>query len=135
LWINKVTYRHYETGQSLFNSVQNGCPICILIWNRMSEDARLGVSKGYQESWTHDASLVGSIWYSIIEDNTNISKTKGLLTIYMTYGYGPNEIPHAAVGTGEYPSTMVPKTVRGSTAAFFAMPSTGQLDLHPLEIS
>jgi hypothetical protein len=101
----------------------------------MSEDARLGVSKGYQETWTHDASLVGSMWYSIIEDNTNISKTKGLLTIYMTYGYGPNEIPHAAASTGEYPSTMVPKTVHGSTVAFFAMPSEGKLDPQLLEIS
>jgi hypothetical protein len=92
----------------------------------MSEDARLGVLKGYKDGWAHDTSMVGSIWYSIIANDSIIPTD--LLTIYMTYGYGPNEIPDAVAATGEYPDDMFAKTPVGTTVTFYAKP----LDSKPL---
>lgn len=84
----------------------------------MFEDARLGVMKGYKDGWVLEPSKVGSIWYSIIA-NESIVKTDAL-TIYMTYGYGPSEIPEAAAASGEYPDAVVAKTAIGTTIAWYA---------------
>jgi hypothetical protein len=87
----------------------------------MFEDARLGVMKGYKDGSTLEPSMVGSIWYSIIANEAIPNhSSRDLLTIYMTYGYGPNEIPEAAAASGEYPNTMVAKTVVGTTIALYA---------------
>lgn len=86
----------------------------------MYEDALLGAENGYRDGWIHDTSMVGSIWYSLIPEFPPVPN--GHVTIYMTYGYGPNEIPKAAASTGEYPNTMIATTVVGKTVALMARP-------------
>jgi hypothetical protein len=89
----------------------------------MSEDARLGVTTGYRNGWIHDASRVGSMWYSIIADDNNTSSTRGQLTVYLSYGYRPNEIPRSATISAEYPGMTIAKIVPPYTVAFFAIPT------------
>jgi hypothetical protein len=90
----------------------------------MSSDARLGVAKGYKDGGDHTISMVGSLWFSIIVNESSILASK-IQTVYFSYGYGPNEIPQAAAASGQYPKNMIGKTPIGTTVALLARPVSG----------
>jgi hypothetical protein len=97
----------------------------------MYEDARRGARQDYNDGWVHDTSMVGSIRYSISADSTPGSN--GVLMIYFTYGYPPNEIPTAAADTGDNSYRMVATTVKVKSAALLAKSINSRILLLPLK--